>query len=220
MIASVALATLIRTCAPSVDVRTAAAIVAVESGGREYAVRDNTTRRSYFPTSLADAQDLVRRLLGHQLDLGLAQVDTVNLPAFGVTPAQALDSCTSLRLGSQVLAEDYRQAYRQATGATEEERRQVALRRAFSAYNSGSPTAAPDYAALVVAATSSPLVREATAIADGRESGAVGRLAHRAAPSKPSEPLRVAYGLGTASSVFAGAPSRISGSAFVVEGAR
>jgi type IV secretion system protein VirB1 len=219
VIAPAVLAGLISSCASSVDVRTAAAVVAVESGGSPYAVNDNDTRRSYFPTSRDAAEALVRRLAGHQLAVGIAQVDSVNFARFGVDAVQVLDPCTSLRLGAQVLVEDYRREYPRATGATEEERRQVALRRAFSAYNSGSPTAAPDYAALVVAATSSPLVREATAIADGRESGAVSRLARRAAP-KPSEPLRVAYGPGTASSVFAGGRSRISGSAFVVEGAR
>ena len=42
-----ALAALIRHCAPAVAPSTMTAIVRVESGGNPFAVGDNTTRRSY-----------------------------------------------------------------------------------------------------------------------------------------------------------------------------
>ncbi|MFZ1124188.1 MAG: lytic transglycosylase domain-containing protein [Candidatus Baltobacteraceae bacterium] len=222
MIAPVVLAGLISACAPSVDVRTAAAIVAVESSGSPYAINDNDMKRAYFPGSLAAAKALVRRLAGHQLAVGIAQLDSVNFARLGVDAVTALDPCTNLRLGAQVLVEDYQREYPRASGATEEERRQSALRRAFSAYNSGSPTAAPAYAALVVAATSSVLVRATTAIADaagGPASRAATRIAPLAAPAPPAA-LRVAYAPARASSLFIGASSRISGSAFVFGSSR
>jgi type IV secretion system protein VirB1 len=222
VIAPAVLAGLISACAPSVDVRTAAAIVAVESGGSPYAVNDNDTKRAYFPTSLEAAKALVRRLAGHQLAVGIAQVDSVNFARLGVDAVRALDPCTNLRLGAQVLAEDYRREYARARGATEKARRQIALRRAFSAYNSGSPTAAPTYAALVVAATSSVLVRRTTAIADAAAAPAT-RRATRIAPLAAPEPpavLHVAYVPAAPSSLFVGASSRVSGSAFVIAGNR
>lgn len=196
------LAGLLSTCAPNVDARTMAAVVAVESGGRPWAVHDNTTGRSYFPDSLAGAGAIAAELAGDSLDVGLAQLNSGNFARFGVDASAALDPCTNLRLGASVLSDDYQREYQRTAGATEEERRQVALRRALSAYNSGSSTAAPTYAALVVAATSAALVRETTALADGaRDSGATVRVAHAAAPQM-------------AFSAFAGATSRIFGSAF------
>jgi type IV secretion system protein VirB1 len=215
MIAPALLAGLILRCAPNVDVRTAASVIAVESGGQLYAINDNDTRRAYFPASLDSAKALLGRLAGHQLAVGIAQVDSANFARFGIGAADALDPCTNLRLGAQVLLEDYRRAYAGATGATEEERRQVALRRALSLYNSGSPTAARAYASLVVAATSSPLVRRATAIADAAAARPPeGEALVSREPPKPS-PRRPARLAARASSVFAGAPSRVAGSAFV-----
>lgn len=221
MIAPLALAGLLSSCARGVDARTAAAIVAVESGGNEYAVNDNTTGRAYFPASLGSAKALVGRLAGHQLAVGIAQVDSVNFARLGVDAERALDPCTSLQLGAQILLEDYRREYPRATGATEEKRRQDALRRALSLYNSGSPTAAPEYASRVVEAVSSSLVRETTALVGA---GTAGRsdAANVSASHEPLRPLRarLAYVPASASSVFAGAAAKVSGTAFVVEAGR
>ena len=196
--------------------RTEAAIAAVESSGSPYAVNDNDTGRAYYPETLEQARALLRRIAGHQVAVGIAQVDSVNFGTYGVDSVQLLEPCTNLRVGAAILGAYYREAYRRTSGATEEEHRQAALRQAFSSYNSGSPTAAAKYAALVVAATGSPLVREVTAIADGRDPGAVGRLASLSAPSS-AQPLRIAYGPALSSSVFIGSASRISGSVFAGE---
>jgi type IV secretion system protein VirB1 len=204
MIAPVVLAGFILSCAPQVDARTTAAIVQVESAGRPYAVNDNSAGRAYFPATLEGARALLRRLAGHQVAVGIVQLDSVNFARFRTNAVAQLDPCVNLRLGTQVLVEDYRREYPRAAGRTIEERRQVALRRAFSAYNSGSPTAARRYADLVVSATSSLFVRETTEIADAaRGSGAKAHVARLPSP-KPRKMVRVAYAPARASSCFAG----------------
>jgi type IV secretion system protein VirB1 len=211
------LAGLLATCAPGVDVRTEASVVAIESSAWPYALNDNDTGRAYYPETLDQAKALLRRISGHQVAVGIAQVDSVNFGTYGVDAVQLLEPCMNLRVGSAILAAYYRQAYRRTSGTTEEEHRQAALREAFSAYNSGSPTKAKKYAALVVAATSSRLVRETTAIADaarGRRAAAEGPAGRGATPTS-SDALRVAYGPASASSVFVGTVAKISGSAFV-----
>jgi type IV secretion system protein VirB1 len=81
-----ALAALIQHCAPAVAPSTMTAIVQVESGGNPLAIGDNTVRRSYYPHDRATAERLARRLLdaGHLLDLGIAQIDSMNFAGFGV----------------------------------------------------------------------------------------------------------------------------------------
>jgi len=220
VIAPAVLAGLIASCAPSVDARTAAAIVAVESRGEPYAINDNTTRRSYFPASLAEARALVDRLAGHQIAVGIAQVDSVNFARFGVDARDMLEPCLSLRVGSQVLVEDYRREYARAPRAPATIRRQVALRRALSVYNSGSPTSAIDYAARVVAATASPLVREVTAISDeaaGRLPGPQRRVARL---NRRRSATRAINRPALDSIVFFGASPASDGDAFVESSVR
>jgi type IV secretion system protein VirB1 len=206
-------------CAPNVDVRTAAAIVAVESGGDPLSLHDNTSHSSFHPRDLAAATRLAQSLIGRgdSVDLGLAQVNSGNFAAFGVTAAQMLEPCRNLSVSQRILARDYAAQYQRATGPTEGERRQLALRLAFSTYNSGSAQAAPSYADLVVAATSSVLVRETTAIADAHRAASPNADVFPAtAAAKPSAPARIAYVPPRASAAFAGMPERtIVGAAFV-----
>ena len=92
---ALALAALIRHCAPAVAPSTMAAIVQVESGGNPLAIGDNTTRRSYYPRDRPTAERLARRLLGagHLLDIGIAQIDSMNFAGFGVTAHTIFDPC-------------------------------------------------------------------------------------------------------------------------------
>jgi type IV secretion system protein VirB1 len=141
-----ALAALIRHCAPAVAPSTMTAIVRVESGGNPLAIGDNTTRRSYYPHDRAAAERLAHRLLdaGHLLDVGIAQIDSMNFAGFGVNAHTIFDPCINLSIGASILGDDYAFAARRYRDA------QVALRHAIGMYNTGRLTAGARYIARVL----------------------------------------------------------------------
>ena len=120
-------------CAPMVAARTMGAIVQAESGGNPLAMWNNSTRSMVIPGSRAQAIQYLRKAMaaGQRVDVGLAQVDTGNFSAFGLTPRTAFNACANLRAGSEILRMDWQQAL--ASGY----RGQQALYHAFEAYNSG-----------------------------------------------------------------------------------
>jgi type IV secretion system protein VirB1 len=136
------------SCAQGVSPRTMAAVVSVESSGWPLTIHDNSADRSYTFTDRRKAVSAADALLaaGHNVDLGLAQINSSNLAGLGLTPAQTFDSCTNLRAGATILRRAYISAVRRFGVG------QTALRFALSAYNSGSLFAAPQYARRVVAA--------------------------------------------------------------------
>jgi type IV secretion system protein VirB1 len=144
---ALAFTTLMARCAPNVAPSTMAAIVRVESGGDPLAIGDNTTRRSYYPRDRATAEALARRLLnaGHLLDLGIAQIDSINFDGFGVNVHAMFDPCINLSVGSRILTADYVfAAQRYGDG-------QVALRHAIGMYNTGRLDAGARYVMRVLA---------------------------------------------------------------------
>jgi type IV secretion system protein VirB1 len=145
---ALALTALMAHCAPTVAPSTMTAIVQVESGGNLLAIGDNTARRSYYPHDRAAAERLARRLLdaGHLLDLGIAQIDSMNFPGFGVNVHTIFDPCINLSIGAKILSDDYSFAARRYRDA------QVALRHAIGMYNTGRLNAGARYIARVVAA--------------------------------------------------------------------
>lgn len=168
MIHEALLAALMQKCAPSTDVRTMAAIIAVESNGDSWAVRDPDSSTGVHPTSYPAAVSLAHGLLvrGHRVALGLSQV---LLPRKGLDSATMLGSpCANVRAGAAVLADFYSREIKRSAAPNTGLGQQTALRRALSAYNSGSPVGAPEYTALVLGALQSPFVARITAIADGR----------------------------------------------------
>lgn len=148
MLHTLALAALMARCAPNVAPSTMTAIVKVESGGNPLAIGDNTTRRSYYPHDRATAERLARRLLdaGHLLDVGIAQIDSMNFAGFGANVQTIFDPCTNLRVGARILSGDYAFAARRYGDG------QVALRHAIGMYNTGRLNAGARYIARVVAA--------------------------------------------------------------------
>jgi type IV secretion system protein VirB1 len=145
---ALALAALVRHCAPAVAPSTMTAIVQVESGGDPLAIGDNTTRRSYYPRDRSSAEALARRLLkaGHLLDLGIAQIDSMNFAGFGVNMRRIFDPCINLSIGARILSDDYavaRQRYNDG---------QIALRHAIGMYNTGRLDAGARYVMRVLAA--------------------------------------------------------------------
>ena len=147
-LAVLTLAASLSSCAAGVSPRTMAAVVSVESGGWPLTIHDNTNDRSYTFRDRRQAETTAKALLaaGHNIDLGLAQINSSNLSGLHLSPAQVLDPCTNLRAGATILRHAYAAAA-QRFGAG-----QTALRFALSAYNSGSLFAAPQYARRVVAA--------------------------------------------------------------------
>ncbi len=122
---------LIHECAPKVATVTMAAIVEQESGGNPLAIHDNTTGESFRPNGLAAAVAIARSLIaaGHSVDLGLAQINSKNLPSLHLTPESAFDPCANLSASQTVLLSGWRQS-----GGD--------LRGALSAYNTGKASSA------------------------------------------------------------------------------
>ncbi len=114
MLDAVALSTAIASCAPAGSDRALLQkIIMHESGGNEFAVDDNTTRRSYFPKDRASAQALLVQLRGDNIDAGLTQLNERNWPALGVTEANVFDRCTNIQGGARVFAYFYNLAIRE-----------------------------------------------------------------------------------------------------------
>jgi len=120
-------------CMPNIAPATLEAVIAVESHGDPLAIFDNTTRQSWHPHDQAAAIALARRLIaaGHVADIGLMQVDSVNLPRLGMSVAQAFDPCTNIHAGGMILTADYAYAVRLLGPG------QAALKIALSLYNTG-----------------------------------------------------------------------------------
>jgi type IV secretion system protein VirB1 len=125
-----------------------AAIVQVESGGNPFAIDDNTTRRSYYPRDRASAEALANQLTsaGHLVDMGIAQIDSMNFARLGVNVHTIFDSCTNLRAGAEILSSDYDFAKRRYGNG------QIALRHAIGMYNTGRLDAGAGYVRQVLAA--------------------------------------------------------------------
>jgi len=123
--------TLATTCAPQVAPTTLAAIARTESGFDPLAIGDNTAHRAYHPAAKPEAIALAAQLAakGHDLDLGLMQINQRNFGWLGLAAGDAFEPCRSLAAGAAVLT-------------------------AFSRYNTGSPRAGFDngYVARVLAA--------------------------------------------------------------------
>lgn len=180
-------------CAPNVAPETMSAIVRVESSSNPYAIGvvDGALRRQ--PTSLDEAMAVVVELerQGKNYSLGLAQINKHNLPKYGITAEQAFDSCTSLRVGGQILAECYERAL------PRQQSEQAALHAALSCYYSGNFTRGfrPDvaggtsYVQRVVAASAATAPRTRTVPAlEGAAPLPVALQVSTAAPAAPLLP--------------------------------
>ena len=141
MMLAIVLAAQIERCAPQVAPSTMAAIVRVESGGNSLAIHDNTTRRSFHPRDRADAEAIAQQLLlaRHSIDLGIAQINDVNLRAQGLDVRTVFDACANLGAGARILSRNYEIATRRFGAG------QVALRRAIGMYNTGRLDAGSGY---------------------------------------------------------------------------
>jgi type IV secretion system protein VirB1 len=142
------LASLRARCLPDATPSTLRAIVQVESGGNLYAMQidfphaivkhwslpPGTLRLERQPRDRAEAiqwLDYFER--SHVfVDLGLMQVSTAEARRRGIPAKSLLDPCTNLRVGWQILEEDYTSEVKIYGPG------QLALRHAISRYNTGN----------------------------------------------------------------------------------
>lgn len=145
--------TLIQQCSTGVAPSTMAAIIKVESAGNPYAIGDNTTKSRVTPTpksaeqAILIASDLISK--GHNLDLGLSQINSANLKAYKVSVRDIFDPCTNIKVGSSILSNFYIKSVAKY-GAGEK-----SLFHALSAYNTGSFFRGPNYVAKILKAAGS-----------------------------------------------------------------
>ena len=131
---------LIRQCAPHVAEKTMRSLISVESAQRPHAIGYKVVkngvhyRLSRQPANTAEAKQWARWMLanGYRFDAGIAQVNTVNFAATGLTPDTMFDACTSIKAGAQILTQCYQRA------RTRFSSEQDALRAALSCYQSGN----------------------------------------------------------------------------------
>jgi type IV secretion system protein VirB1 len=136
------LAAVAQMCAPRVAPRTTLAVMQVESSGRPWTINDNDAGRAYYEATKADAVRLAGSLLsaGHNIDMGLMQVNSSHLPELQLSLDQLFDPCVNVAVGSTILTRAYR------TAASRYGPGEVALAHAFEVYNSGRVNGAPKYA--------------------------------------------------------------------------
>lgn len=178
---------LLQRCSPTVATAMMASVVNRESSWREFAIADATTGQRYYPDSLAAAVALSNGLLsrGHKIAVGLSGVFSDNFAVYGLTAETALDRCVNLAVGSDILYNDYfgrkhpvaagdaisdscritlrREPdgafYCHSGGALDRFGARYALSAALQAYNSGTYTGSPTYAAQVIASAQQIVVQ-------------------------------------------------------------
>ena len=96
---------LLMMCAPAVDPVTMAAIVKQESGGHPWVINNNSTKKSSFFKSMAEAIAAARTAIenGQSVDMGLAQINSKNLKSLGLSIEQVFDPCTNIAAGAKIL---------------------------------------------------------------------------------------------------------------------
>ncbi|TCU03563.1 type IV secretion system lytic transglycosylase VirB1 [Rhizobium sullae] len=126
---------LARKCAPRVNPSTLAAIAKVESGFDPLAAHDNTTGETLHWDDQTQAHQSVKNRVEakHSVDVGLMQINSKNFSVLNLTIEKAFQPCISLAAAAHLLESRY------AGGGTAAAK-QLALRQAISAYNTGDLT--------------------------------------------------------------------------------
>jgi type IV secretion system protein VirB1 len=135
------------TCLPTAPLSTLRAVIQVESSGNPNAMQidfpkallkrwnlpEGTLRLKRQPTDQREALDWLAYFQSYDIfvDLGLMQVSTAEAKRRGISPESLLEPCTNLRVGWQILEEDYR-IEKKTFGPGQE-----ALQHAISRYNTG-----------------------------------------------------------------------------------
>jgi type IV secretion system protein VirB1 len=161
-------------CLPTAPLSTLRAVIQVESSGNPNAMQIDFPKTLLKRWSLAEGTLRLKRQPANQrealawltyfqsydifVDLGLMQVSTAEAKRRGISPETLLEPCTNLRVGWQILEDDYR--IEQKTHGPGQE----ALQHAISRYNTGDTRQgiANGYLGRVLAAVPSPSVEPRT----------------------------------------------------------
>jgi len=135
-------------CGTSIDPSITRAIIQVESGGNPYAIGDNTTRKSYYPESQSEAVQLAADLIsqGHNLDMGLMQINSWHLGRNGVSLESVFEPCDNIKTGTGILS-GFLKKY---------DGQPQAFFKALSAYNTGSAWKGPAFINRILKASNAP----------------------------------------------------------------
>ena len=97
---------LAQECAPAVHPQTLAAIVKIESGFKPFAIGINkgTATLKRQPESKEEAVKTAKELIagGHNIDMGLGQINSENLPRLGITVDDVFDACKNLTAAATI----------------------------------------------------------------------------------------------------------------------
>jgi type IV secretion system protein VirB1 len=141
---------LVAACAPAVHPQTLTAIIDVESSGWPWTIHDNDDGASYYDDTYAEAVDRATALLhrGHNVDLGIAQINSGNLAGLRTDVANVFLPCTNVAYAQTIL----RDCYKRAVTAIGEANPYVTVRFAVACYNTNSLYAGWSYVRHVLAA--------------------------------------------------------------------
>lgn len=130
---------LAQQCAPQIAVETLAAVVSVESGFQPFSIRINSDYPlAEQPRSRSEGIETATILIaeGHDIDLGLAGVNSGDLGRLGISVADSFDFCLNLKASATLLTSYYQVALQ--NGATDAQAQTVMLR---SYYGRGDASA-------------------------------------------------------------------------------
>ncbi|MGB7816297.1 MAG: lytic transglycosylase domain-containing protein [Methylotenera sp.] len=128
---------LVAECAPWVAPKTMAAIVRTESQFKPLAININGGARLERQPATKDEAAVTAKWLianNYNIDMGLGQVNSVNLSKTNLSIEDAFDPCKNLAAAATILKWNYDSASKRVPG------QQAALGAAISAYNTGSFT--------------------------------------------------------------------------------
>ena len=124
---------LINQCASAMPPITANSIVKQESSFNPHAIGvagGLKNQPKSYAVAVATAKDLIKK--GYNIDMGLGQINSLNLPKFGLSVEQVFEPCTNVNAMQRVFVGCYNGAKKLTTD------NQLAIRMAFSCYNTGN----------------------------------------------------------------------------------
>jgi type IV secretion system protein VirB1 len=126
----------IEQCALNIEPIAIIALMKQESNFKPYQIGINHSSKTLKqqPQSYHEAVTWSKKLIqsGHNIDMGLMQINSANLKKLSLSVEQVFEPCTNLKAGAQILLENYqRAAYRYGHG-------EKAFQSALSAYNTGN----------------------------------------------------------------------------------
>ena len=153
---------LLSQCGTGVHPDTLNAIITVESNYNELAINDNSTGMSHHPKSKEEAIELTKYLysIGHSLDVGLMQINSLHFNEPGIDYTMLFDPCYNVSIGTNILKSFYKD--HSLNNPTDQP--EITLLKALSSYNTGSPHKGKKYVNKILKAAGSsskiPIIEE------------------------------------------------------------